>query len=74
MLSHLAHMPLAEETRLIAGFLQLRRKEDGSFRSRRVVIDDAMPVSVNASENRGTAWAAKGCGDASVLKVNSFMG
>jgi hypothetical protein len=48
-------VPLADECGVVTGLLQILRKEDGAWRHRVHVVDDAMPMGVLACENRRTA-------------------
>src|SRR5258708_4796888 len=66
-------MPLAEEPRFITGLLKVRRKEDRAIRNCCVVIDDAVAMRIDASEDRGTARTAQGRRDKCVFEVNAFV-
>ena len=70
----ISHMPLANESCFIAGFLKIVRKESRAGRDGGVVIDDFMLESVLAGEHGGAAGRAKGGGDESVFAVGSFAG
>ena len=54
-----AHVPLADERCVVTGLLQILRKEDGAWRHRVDVVDDAMPMGVLARENRRAAGRAQ---------------
>ena len=46
-----AHMPLADESGFVAGFLKVLREEDRSFGNEALVVDHAMPEGVQACQN-----------------------
>ncbi len=74
LVAAVAHVPLADECGLIAGLLQQLRKEAGSGWDRSVVVDDLMPVGVNAGQNTGAARRAQRRGDEGILQVRAFPG
>ena len=67
-----SHVPFADERGLVADLLQVRRKEGRPFGNRSVVVDDAMPVRINARQNRCAAWAAQRRRYEGVLEVSAF--
>ena len=53
------HVPLADERRLVAGLLQMLRKERRPRRDRIVVVDDAMTMRVESGQDRRAARGAQ---------------
>ena len=68
-----AHVPLADERGLVAGLLQILRKERRARRHRVDVVDDAMPVRVLAGENRRAARRAQRRRDERVPHVHAAL-
>ena len=69
-----SHVPLADKCGLVAGLLQKLREESGSRRNRRIVVDDLVPMRVDARQDTGAAWGTKRRGDEGILQMSAFPG
>ena len=69
-----AHVPLADVRRLVAGLLQMLRKENRPLRHKSVVVDHAMFMRVKPSENRRAARRTKRRGDKRILEMHAVPG
>ena len=65
------HVPLPDERRLAARALEQLWKEAGSAWNCRIVIDDVMPVSVEAGQNARATRRAKRGADERVLQMRA---
>ena len=65
----MCHLPM--KRRLVAGLLQQLREEACSARNGRIVIDDVMPVRVQAGQNARAAGRAQRRGDERVLEMRA---